>query len=52
MLDFISAFQFLRMDNYVALSHATFPHNIKILLPDDAEESVTTNVVYNEVLID
>jgi ATP-dependent exoDNAse (exonuclease V) alpha subunit len=37
---------------YVALSRATSPHNIKILLPDDAEESVTTNVVYDEVLID
>ena len=37
---------------YVALSHATSPHNIKILLLDDAEESVTTNVVYNKVLID
>ena len=37
---------------YVALLHATSPHNIKILLPDDAEESVTTNVVYNKVLID
>jgi hypothetical protein len=37
---------------YVALSHATSPHNIKILLVDDAAESLTTNIVYNEVLID
>ena len=37
---------------YVALSHATSPHNIKILLPEDAEESLTTNIVYKEVVID
>ena len=37
---------------YVALSHATSPHNIKILLADDATECLTTNIVYNEVLID
>lgn len=37
---------------YVALSRATSPHNIKILLPDDAEESSTTNIVYSELLID
>ncbi|KAF9542122.1 hypothetical protein CPC08DRAFT_611904, partial [Agrocybe pediades] len=36
---------------YVALSRATSPYNIKILLPDNAEESKTTNIVYNEVLI-
>ena len=27
---------------YVALSRATSPHNIKILLPEDAEEALTT----------
>ena len=37
---------------YVALSRATSPHNIKILLPDDAAECLTTNIVYDEVLID
>jgi hypothetical protein len=37
---------------YVALSRATSPHNIKILLPDDAKESSTTNIVYSELLID
>ena len=37
---------------YVALSHATSPHNINILLPEDTEESLTTNIVYKEVVID
>ena len=37
---------------YVALLHVTSPHNIKILLPNNAAECLTTNIVYNEVLID
>ena len=37
---------------YVALSRATSPHNIKILLPEDAQESRTTNIVYSELLIE
>ena len=37
---------------YVALSCVTSPHNIKILLPDDTAECLTTNIVYDEVLID
>ena len=37
---------------YIALSHATSPQNIKILLPEGTVESVTTNIVYKEILID
>ena len=37
---------------YVALSHATSPQNIKILLPESTVESVTTNIVYEQILID
>jgi len=37
---------------YVALSRATASHNIRVLLPDDATEPITSNVVYEEVLLD
>ena len=37
---------------YVALSRAMSSRNIKILLPEDAQESRTTNIVYSELLID
>ena len=37
---------------YVALSRATASHNIRVLLPDDSTESITSNVVYEEVLLD
>ena len=37
---------------YVVLSRATNSKNIKILLPEDQEDSQTTNVVYPEVLVD
>ena len=37
---------------YVTLSHTTNSKNIKILLPEDKEDSQTTNVVYPEVLVD
>src|ERR1700722_8446797 len=37
---------------YVALSCSTSSRRIKILLSKDAAEPVTSNVVYNEVLID
>ena len=37
---------------YVALSCATNSRNVKILLPEDQEDSRTTNVVYPEVLAD
>ena len=36
---------------YVALSRATCSGNVKLLLQDESEDSVTYNVVYNEVLI-
>jgi hypothetical protein len=35
---------------YVALSRATSSQNIKVLLPDDQEDTRTTNIVYPEVL--
>ena len=34
---------------YVALSCCTHPRNIKILFPDDQQNTKTTNVVWNEV---
>ncbi len=37
---------------YVALSRATSPRNIHILLPSDTVDCVTENVVYPEVLLD
>jgi len=37
---------------YVALSRATSPSQIKILLPSDCHNSLTLNVVYPEVLLD
>ena len=37
---------------YVALSRATSPHNLHILLPHDTVDYVTRNVVYPEVLLD
>ena len=37
---------------YVALSRATSAQNVKALLPDTCQESVTANVVYQEVLLD
>jgi hypothetical protein len=36
---------------YVALSWATSSQNIKVLLPDDITEPITSNVVYEEVLL-
>jgi hypothetical protein len=36
---------------YVALSRATCSRNVKILLPSNAAENTTSNVVYNEILI-
>ena len=36
---------------YVALSCATASCNVKILLPDDATEPVTQNVIYQDVLL-
>ena len=36
---------------YVALSRATSSQNIKILLSDDVTEPLTSNVVYEEVLL-
>jgi hypothetical protein len=36
---------------YVALSRATCSRNIKVLLPNDTDDSITPNVVYKEVLI-
>lgn len=36
---------------YVALSRVTSSRNLKILLPADATDSITPNVVYEEVLI-
>jgi hypothetical protein len=36
---------------YVALSSATASCNVKILLPCDATEPVTHNVVYPDVLL-
>ncbi|PPQ82287.1 hypothetical protein CVT25_008437 [Psilocybe cyanescens] len=36
---------------YVALSRATSSQNIKILLPDNAIDTLTSNVVYEEVLL-
>jgi len=36
---------------YVALSRATCSRNVKILLPPDAQDAVTPNVVYEEVII-
>ena len=35
---------------YVALSRATSSQNVKVLLPEDQEDSQTTNVVYPQVL--
>ena len=37
---------------YVALSRATSSQRIRVLLPDNSLDSVTTNVVYPEVLLD
>ena len=37
---------------YVALSRATCSQNVKVLLPEDTADTVTPNVVYNEVIID
>lgn len=37
---------------YVALSRATSPRRIRYILPEDAVENYTTNVVYPEVLLD
>lgn len=37
---------------YVALSRATSSHRIRVLLPDDATETRTLNIVYPEVLMD
>lgn len=37
---------------YVALSRATSGQRIKAILPDDADELTTTNIVYPEVLLD
>lgn len=36
---------------YVALSRVTSQENVKILLPQDSESSVTSNVVYEEILL-
>ena len=36
---------------YVALSHTTNGRNVKVLLPHDAIDTITPNVVYDEVLI-
>jgi hypothetical protein len=36
---------------YVALSRVTASHNIRILLPEEADTAETTNVVYKDVLI-
>ncbi|KIK73062.1 hypothetical protein PAXRUDRAFT_179343, partial [Paxillus rubicundulus Ve08.2h10] len=35
---------------YVALSHCTHPHNIKVIFPQDQNSTKTTNVVFTEVL--
>jgi hypothetical protein len=37
---------------YVALSRATSPHRVKILLSDTSSFPATKNIVYPEVLID
>ncbi len=37
---------------YVALSRSTSSERISVLLPPDCETSHTTNVVYNEILLD
>ncbi|TFK82100.1 hypothetical protein K466DRAFT_500902 [Polyporus arcularius HHB13444] len=37
---------------YVALSRATSPDHIHVLLTDDTDDPVTTNIVYPEVLLD
>lgn len=37
---------------YVALSRATSPHNIKVVLPAESSEPTTMNIVYPEVLLD
>ena len=37
---------------YVALSRATSSQRIRVLLPDNSLDSVTTNVVYPKVLLD
>jgi len=36
---------------YVALSRATCSHNVKVFLGDNSSESITNNVVYDEVLL-
>ena len=36
---------------YVALSRVTYPHNVSILLDEDAEGNRTENVVYPEVIV-
>ncbi|KIK80089.1 hypothetical protein PAXRUDRAFT_159600, partial [Paxillus rubicundulus Ve08.2h10] len=35
---------------YVALSHCTHPHNIKVIFPQDQNTTKTTNVVLTEVI--
>ncbi|KIK79885.1 hypothetical protein PAXRUDRAFT_160077 [Paxillus rubicundulus Ve08.2h10] len=35
---------------YVAFSHCTHPHNIKVIFPQNQNSTKTTNVVFTEVL--
>jgi len=43
---------FMHGQLYVTLSRATASHNIRVLLLDDTTEPITSNVVYEEVLLD
>ena len=42
---------FVHSQLHIALSWATSSYNVKVLLPDDATEPITSNIIYEEVLL-